>query len=566
VTEEAVTEEAVTEEAVTEEAVTEEAVTEEAVTEEAVTEEPVDQVDEELKESLGLLEQELEKSDCSAANDIADMLIREFAQEPASYRAKARSQICEGHYVSAWKHLKGFLERGGAAEEIEEDERTVAKEIARVKVKISPIGLEIPEDFDAGLQIDFPANSAHIKESDRTYRVAVGPGPNTFSIRHENPLVGLWREQIMFEKGEQKAVIIDPVIQLGDLVVLIEPADQAVDVTVFVKGVDTREELPSMGGARFGTRLSPGSHQLEVISTDPLALSLETVVEVKAGSEVTKTVTLTRLEPAELAVGLLDERWKLSVTLPTGIKKAVLAEQSLETGVGSASWAAELGGQEVVLEHSFDVPGGNSLLPLPSYAEARLNGESFASKTFIASGGESMDVLLQGTIPAAPSEEFQVMLPGVYPGEVRSLGLDLAAVPALVQHQALIDARSSKASSTKVAIGSSVATLALGGFAALSIKNAKSFADEAKAVSDSTDLASYQDFVEQANAAAGKVNIGMYSAIVSGGVAAGFTWKARSSAAAERVARSALDEAKATPYVLDIEVGADEPSAENQTK
>jgi hypothetical protein len=113
-----------------------------------------------------------------------------------------------------------------------------------------------------------------------------------------------------------------------------------------------------------------------------------------------------------------------------------------------------------------------------------------------------------------------------------------------------------------VAIASGVVTAALGGFAALSAKNANALAGEARGVADSADLALYQDLVEQANAAAGKGNIGLYSAIATTGITAGFTWMARSRAGEESAARSALDAAKATPYAVGGAPEAAEPAEE----
>jgi len=149
-----------------------------------------------------------------------------------------------------------------------------------------------------------------------------------------------------------------------------------------------------------------------------------------SGEEVRKTIQLATLEPATLTVAALDPAILLSVRLPHGEEMTVLANQDMKTGAGTAKLTGHIKGGDDQLTHEFEVPPGESALPLPGGVTLTVGGEVRHRQLLLPGSGSSGTQEL--AVPKSGDREtFAVALKPGTPGQFQVVEMDFGAVPAV---------------------------------------------------------------------------------------------------------------------------------------
>ncbi len=505
--------------------------------------------DEKLDKKLFLLGRALKNNDCQQALEMSDKLVDEFGDDESVYWARARSLACMGNHFRAWLDMEKYREMGGSDPAAVETDNEIGANIEVVSMRVEPQAVEVPADFMDGVRVTVSGQHAVVTDGPGQYRMALAPGPHQVRVAHSDLPVAPWSDQFVAEGGNKRSLVATPVMQIGDLVVQLQPADEAGNVQVAWRSGGSPADaewtaLTPAGAGQFTGRLAAGPVELQVQPRDPRIGWATGAVTVEPGARTDTELTVARLEAATLRVGDLDPALSYTVTLPTGEVREVVAGADIETGAGEARWAVEW---ENDGEGDFTVAPGSAALALPRGVELTSAAWEGPQRWLLENSTEAGDVTVQ---PSLGGElDFAVSVPSLRPGEVRQLSLDIPAVPALQSHAAMLDARGDWKKSRRQTWLAGGATALLAGFTGVTLSQALAAADEAKGLSDPGDADTYADLVDQTASRAQLANIGLWSGVAGTGLTATLTWRSLGRSKQHKARVDEFEAARKVPHV-----------------
>ena len=502
-----------------------------------------------LDKKLFLLGRALKNDDCQQAVEMSDKLVAEFGDDASVYWARARSRVCMGDYVGAWSDMRTYRDMGGSDAGAFETSATVQAGIEILTLRVEPRALELPEDFMAGVVVSVSGRHAMVRDGPGRYRIALEPGQHNVLVMRVGLPVTPWDKVIEAKAGRQREVVATPVVRIGRLVVRIEPADEASNVHLAWRPRSSTDDaewtpLTADGSGRFIGRLAAGEVDLKVQPLDPRIGWASGSVAIVPGVETETSLTVNRLEAATLRVGDLDPALGYTLQLPTGEFREVEGAVDIETGAGQAGWAVDW---EISREGTVALEPGNTMLPLPRAVELTSPTWQHPQRWMFDPSAESDDASVEPIISGRHG--FAVTIPDLAPGELRRVVLDPPDVPALRSHAAMLDARRDWQESRRHALLAAGATTLLAGFTGLTLSLARTSAEKAQGLTESSDADTYAKLVEQTAVRDRLANIGLWSGLAATGLTTTLTWRSLGKSKTHKAHADQFDAARKTPHV-----------------
>ncbi|MEC7948563.1 MAG: hypothetical protein VX265_13445 [Myxococcota bacterium] len=457
--------------------------------------------------------------------------------------------------MAAYQELEQHAALGGAAAARAALEKELLRKTGVTRVTVAAPAFVPTKRIADGLQLT-AANARVERTGPLTWSVRSAAGPLELRADHPDADISAAVQSVVVQGGRRGAVELPMAVSLSEVVVrpVGDPAVAAVVVSADgTEPVSLQRRDDDAWIGLVSTRFSGWT--LSVEPGGPTTGLFEQDLDPVPGASVEVDVAPRRLEPATLAVGALDAALPMTIRLPNGLEVHPASGESLPGSAGITHWRVDW---ELDASGSFDIPAGASTLPLPRAVEVSSDRWAEPQRWLLDPSSAPEDVVLAASVDGSGRDDasFLIAVPGVRPGELRSIALDPAAVPAVVAHGRIASSEAAWRRVRGMSWASAGATVLFAGIAGLSVAAARASASEAQGLDDSDDADAYADLVEQTAARDRLANIGLWTGLAGTGVTATLTWRSVGRAKTHKAHLDAFEAARKVPHVASTQQSA----------
>lgn len=553
--------------------------------------------DDRMDKKLFLLNRALKNKDCDQALSVARGLVEDYPQTASPQLALAKSLLCRGDVEESFDAMELFTSYGGSPKEGAPVRADIAKVAATVTLSIEAAVWLPPVEREGFVVTVDGRKRAHLGPIG-AYRFALRPGSHSISVSH--PRFGgassLWDKTIVAVAGKtvNEVVSVRPDVAIVVVRVYPESAAASVDVTALEDGAPVRllpcaefwsADRPAdceQREDRFALVRPGATFVATAIPKVPTVNRASGAVVASSASQVA-TLALASREPARLTVGAFKTPVRYVLELPTGALP-VIDVSDIDAGAGEVGWTMTPVGTSAIpperwvlqtpsrigttsptpassattsgkpsaasssLSGTFDVPAGRSALPLPRSVHLLVGAEEFGLLAPPANSAGDVEFVVP-LVGRRGSDErpysVTIRVPGLAPGEHRTLVLPVTEVPAMQAALGATRVERSVEQQRRAAVGF-VGGAVLGGV------TAGVFARRASVAKAASETARSPEDYEGYKRSLAQNRSGVGASLAAAGVSAGLSvvFIVRASSADARVDRAwaAVDEAGAVPF------------------